>query len=296
MKTMKLKYRYMIAILLMASVTGCEDKLEVFEQPSSVPAPTALGTITSEALPGQIKLQWEVPADSNYSFVQVKYFDPLTKKNACHLVSIYANSLLVDGTRARYGEYEFSFQTFNSKNEGGEIKTIKAVSGKAQAVETITKSKIALTVAQLSSNYPEPTEGPIKNLLDGDANSFFHTRWSNPQHDLPHYIQVNLNESHENFCFYYQNRNGSQVGPEVLEVQISNDGESWETISTITSGLPSASKAEYTSDLFRPGKGFTYFRYNVTKTYGNSKYFNLAEFALYDAEIKIYDPETDEND
>lgn len=294
---MKFKYRCTTAaILLMALATGCNSELEIFEQPSSVTAPEAIGTVISEAFPGKILLHWEVPADSNYSFVQVKYYDHLTKKNTCCLVSVYADSLWVNETRARYGAYEFSFQTFNSKNEGGEIKTFKAVSGKALAVETITKNKIVLTADQLSSNYPEPSEGPIKNLLDGNAGSFFHTRWSSPQHELPHYIQVNLKEPHENFCFYYQNRNGSQVGPEVLGVQISNDGEHWETLSTITSGLPSAAKAEYMSELFRPGKTFTYFRYNVTKTYGNSKYFNLAEFALYDADIKVYDPETDEND
>mgnify|MGYP000795600327 FL=1 len=41
-----------------------------------------------------------------------------------------------------------------------------------------------------------------------------------------------------------------------------------------------------------PGKTFTYFRFNVTATSGNTKYFNLAEFKFYDVEVEVYDPET----
>lgn len=289
---MKLGIKYMMAALVMIGMCGCDDNLELFEVTGSTAAPVAVENISSEALPGQILLRWEVPAGAEYHYVQVKYTDPLLKKDVYRVASLGTDSLLIDNTRARFGEYEFRFQSFNYKDEGGEVKTIKAVSGKAPATQTVTLKKIVLKENQLSSNYPEPTEGPIKNLLDGNSNTFFHTRWSSPQYDLPHYIQVDLNEPHENFCFYYQNRNGSQVGAQKLEVQISNDGEDWETIETISSGLPSGAKEEYTSEVFQPGKTFTHFRYNVVKTYGDAKYFNMAEFALYDAQIDIYDPET----
>lgn len=289
---MKLGIKYMMAALVMIGMCGCDDNLELFEVTGSTAAPVAVENISSEALPGQILLRWEVPAGAEYHYVQVKYTDPLLKKDVYRVASLGTDSLLIDNTRARFGEYEFRFQSFNYKDEGGEVKTIKAVSGKAPATQTVTLKKIVLKENQLSSNYPEPTEGPIKNLLDGNPNTFFHTRWSSPQYDMPHYIQVDLNEPHENFCFYYQNRNGSQVGAQKLEVQISNDGEDWETIETISSRLPSGSKEEYTSEVFQPGKAFTHFRYNVVKTYGDAKYFNMAEFALYDAQIDIYDPET----
>lgn len=289
---MKLDIKYMLAALAVIGMCSCDDNLEVFEVTGSSATPVAVENIRSEALPGQILLRWDVPAGADYQYVQVKYTDPLLKEDVYRVASLGTDSLLIDNTRARFGEYEFRFQSFNYYDEGGEVKTVKAVSGKAPATETVTLKKIALTESQLSSNYPEPTEGPIKNLLDGDVNTFFHTRWSSPQYDMPHYIQVDLNEPHENFCFYYQNRNGSQVGAQTLEVQISSDGENWETIETISSGLPSGSKEEYTSEVFKPGKTFTHFRYNVVKTYGNAKYFNMAEFILYDARIDIYDPET----
>lgn len=67
----------------------------------------------------------------------------------------------------------------------------------------------------LSTDNQEPSEGPIKNLVDGNYNSFFHTRWSSPQKPLPQYIQIDFKEAHQVFMFWYRNRNGSQVGPEI---------------------------------------------------------------------------------
>lgn len=120
----------------------------------------------------------------------------------------------------------------------------------------------------LSTDDQEPSEGPIKNLVDGNYNSFFHTRWSSPQKPLPQYIQIDFKEAHQVFMFWYRNRNGSQVGPENLDIQISNDGEKWEGIKEILSGLPSASQAEYTSEGIDAGKSFTHLRLVVTKTFG----------------------------
>lgn len=45
--------------------------------------------------------------------------------------------MLIDGTRARFGEYEFFFQTFNSNNEVGEVRSVRAVSGIAPATYSL---------------------------------------------------------------------------------------------------------------------------------------------------------------
>lgn len=294
---MKRIYLYMLAWITIGGLAACSTNLEQIEAPNDYQnPPSAISNIAYEALPGQIALTWDVPADKNFYFLRVSYYDPLAKTNKSFLATPGNNRLIIDNTRQRYGDYEFTFQTFNRKNEGSAVQTIKARSLAAPITETITKKKVELVEGQLYSDNPEPSEGPIKNLIDGDSNTFFHTRWSAPQVDMPQYIQVTLNEALTNFQFYYQNRNGSQVGPEVLEVQISRDGMAWETISTISEGLPSGSRAEYTSEIYRITEPFTVFRYNVTKTYGDKKYFNLAEFALYDVMISIYDPETDEEE
>ena len=241
-------------------------------------------------------MSWEAPAENAFDYLQIKYYDPLTKEDVCKIASVGTTEMLIDDTRARFGDYSFYFQTFNAAHQGSAVTEVKAKSGEAPATTTEkSRTEVKLAGDQLSTNAQEPTEGPIKNLVDGNSGTFFHTRWSSPQLELPHYIQIDFKESHENFAIYYQNRTDntwtSDGRPSVVELQISNDAENWETVGTL-SGLPSAHSTEYTSDFVMPGKTFTYFRFNVTATSGNTKYFNLAEFKFYDVEIEVYDPET----
>lgn len=122
---------------------------------------------------------------------------------------------------------------------------------------------------------------------------FFHTNWHSPQVDLPHYIQIDLKEEHENFAFeYYTRDTGNTDGfPTSAELQISTDGEHWETVSTL-SGLPTTRQTKYASDFVMPGKKFKYFRFNVLTSSLNKKYFHIGEIAFFDADIEKYDPET----
>lgn len=296
---MKLKLKYSLAVMLVLLVTACDDKIEQFEQVGSIEMPASIDTkiVESEALPGQIKLKWKAP-EGNFAYLQIRYYDPLQKKDVYKIASKGTTEMLIDNTRARYGTYKFYFQIFNSAHKGGDINTVEAASGAALSVISVgEKTKTNITAGQLSTNDQEPTEGPIKNLIDGNSGTFFHTRWSSPQIPMPQYIQVNFNEPHENFIIYYMNRNnsGTSARASVADLQISNDGQNWEKVTTL-SGLPSAASAEYTSNYVAPGKTFTYFRFNVTATSGNTNYFNMAEFAIYDVKLNVYNPETDEKD
>lgn len=292
---MKLNLKYIAVACAIICMTGCDDKLEVFKATGSSAAPVAIAAsaVQSEALPGKIKLKWIAPQE-DYTYMQIKYNDPLLKKDVCKIVSIGTTELLIEGTRARFGDYTFYFQTFNAVHQGSAITEVKAKSGIAPTTLTeVKRTKVELTAEQLSTNQQEPTEGPIKNLLDGNTGTFFHTRWSAPQVDLPHYIQVDFNEEHEDFAIKYTTRNvGNKDGfPTVAELQISNDGENWETLSTL-SGLPTTSVTDYTSSFVMPGKKFRYFRFNVTAASQNSKYFHMSELSFYDVEVDVYDPET----
>lgn len=280
-------------ILAMLSFTACSGDYDSFVDTEKTikSKPTSVSNIASEALPGQIKLTWDVPADSNFYFLRISYFDHLTQEVKTSVASVYTNEIVFSDTRAKYGDYTFNFQTFNHLNEGGEVISVNAKSGIAPVTETITSVKVRLNDDQFSTDAQEPSEGPIRNLNDGNPNTFFHTRWSSPQIPLPHYIQIDLNESLTNFSFSYQNRNGAQVGPEHLKVLISNDGEEWTEVAEYTSGLPSASQALYNSPVIRNEEPFTYVRFLVTKTYGDKNYFNMAEFILYDVTIDTFDPE-----
>lgn len=292
---MKLNLKYIAVACAITYMAGCDDKLEVFEVTGTNIAPVAIAAsaVQTEALPGEIKLKWTAPQE-DFAYMQIKYNDPLQKKDIYKIVSKGTTELLIEGTRARFGDYSFFFQTFNVAHQGSAVTEVKAKSGIAPTTLTeVKRTKVELTADQLSSNYPEPTEGPIKNLLDGNTGTFFHTRWSSPQADLPHYIQVDFNEEHEDFAIKYTTRNvGNKDGfPTIAELQISNDGENWETLSTL-SGLPTTSATDYTSVFVMPGKKFKYFRFNVTAVSLNSKYFHMSEFSFYDVEVDTYDPET----
>ena len=80
----------MIAVSLFVGATGCDDKLETFEVVGSVTTPTAIAAsaVNSEALPGQIKLSWEVPSEGTFDYLQIKYHDPLTKEEVCKIASV----------------------------------------------------------------------------------------------------------------------------------------------------------------------------------------------------------------
>jgi hypothetical protein len=293
---MKITIKPLYAVCIMAVLAGCNDNLHVFEtEHSEAPAAINAADVHSEALPGQILLTWEEPA-GDYAYLQIKYYDPLTKADIYKVASKTTTQMLITDTRARFGDYTFYFQTFNTAHQGSAVQEVKAVSGPAEKTYTETgRSEVKLVESQLSTNAQEPTEGPIKNLIDGNSNTFFHTKWSSPQIPLPHYIQIDFDQAHGYFALYYQNRTDNtwttDGRPSVVELQTSNDGEEWTTVSTL-SGLPNKVGSEYTSTFVMPDHTYTHFRFLVTATSGNTSYFNMAKFSFYDVDVDIYDPET----
>ncbi len=287
---MKIDFRYtLVAACLAFGFGSCDDNLEAFTTGSaSTPAAFAESAIHYEALPGQIKLTWDAPTDAAYDYVKIKYYDFLQQKDVCLIASRYTSELVIDDTRARFGDYTFTFQTFNSQDEGGAVTTVKARSGAAPV--SLSYSKVTIAADQLSTDNQEPSEGPVKNLVNGSYDDFFHTRWSSPQKDLPQYFQIDFKETHTDFMIKYYNRKSNNKDGRVTEaqLQISDDGTNWETAQTL-SGLPTASGASYTSDIIYPGKSFKYLRFLVTAT-SSGKYFHMAEFEFYD--VNVYDPET----
>ncbi len=293
---MKLNIKYMIAAFTFLGMAGCDKNFKELETAGGgAPAAIELSTVTAEALPGQIKLTWEAP-EGDYAYMQIRYYDPLQKTNVCKIASKGTTEMLIENTRARFGDYTFYLQTFSADHEAGAVQELKARSGAMPASYTEkSRIKVSLTVDQLSCNYPDASEGYFDRLIDGKtANpSFFHTNWHSPLVALPHYIQINLKEEHENFAFeYYTRDTGNSDGfPTSAELQISTDGVQWETVSLL-SGLPAKRQTKYASEFVRPGKKFRFFRFNVLTSSQNKNYFHIGEIAFFDVEVETHDPET----
>ncbi len=284
-------------MLSLAAVTlslfSCND-YQAIEYPSiGTDHPSAVTNVVTDSLPGQIALSWTVPADSNYYYVKVSYFDPLTQKEIVRVASVYKDTLLIPNTRAKYGEYEFKFQSFNRSNIGGDPVTVKGVSGKAPATVVVTKTKIPLTAGRLSTNAQEPTEGAIANLLDGDLGTYFHTAWSvTPAPAGPYWLQVDLGKSVTTFQFYYGNRDNTNNKPQIIDLMGSDDGVNWQLIETINQGLPTGAKSEYTSDVITSAFSFSKLRLVVQATNNGTVFFTMSEFAVYEIVTSVYDPES----
>lgn len=261
--------------------------------------PSDISNITSESLPGSIKLYWDVPSDSNYYYVKVKYYDPRIKKDAVRLASVYADMIMIPDTRAKYGEYAFMLQPFSSTNTPGNTHTIQAVSGKARADTTYVNTKLALTENNVTSNDIQPSREP-KYLLDGDPATFFHSRWQNPQFPVP-YLEVNLDEPIEGgLKFYYSGRDNGRNYPTEIRIEASVDGSDWDVVETISDGLPNPTGeiAEYTSPtiLFGNTKKYNHLRFWITKTEDGRRWFVMSEFSLWEVKLIISDPEAPDED
>lgn len=129
--------------------------------------------------------------------------------------------------------------------------------------------------------------GGIAALVDNNYNTYFHTRWEGTKVNEPHYFQVDLGEGlkYEEFSFSYKPRENSPA-PTSMIVSGSNDGSQFNTLTTITSGLPSHTSGK-TYQSASITSSYRYLRFTVTGSqgpgenkYNNQYFFGMLEFDL----------------
>ncbi len=281
--------------------TSCEDKKEEI-------SPNDISNIIAVPGTGQITLKWDLPEDSSSIFyVKISYYDHKNKKDKSILASNNGDSAVITGLLKRFGEYEFTLQTYSETLTANLNKhNISAICNPVPPSYTFGEdmTEIPLTEAMLSTNAQEPNEGPIANLIDGNAETFFHSKWSGGGMDLPHWIDITLESATEygGISFKFQNRhNKDNDSPKTIEVYGSMNGAdgSWELLETVTNTL-FAKGEEFTSSRIslltfeqNHGQRPKSFRFSVTETADTDKYFAMAGFWLYGYETYIVNPETD---
>lgn len=281
------------ALVILLSCSNDDDSF-VNDKNAYTGNPGHVDNITYESLPGQIRLNWDVPADSSYQYVKIKYYDHLKKENVTLIASIYTNSILIDETRQKFGDYEFSFQAFNAKHKGGETKTIKAQSGRAPVIDKIVETKkIPLTVDQLSTNALEKTEGSLGGSIDDDPNTYFHSDWRGRPVIKPHYFEIHLKEPLTTFQIYCQNapaKKGSFMKD--VDIMISNNGTTWQTLVNLKGQFPTQMEP-YITDEIKAESPFTYLRWsvNISSSGATGVAWTLGTFIVYQTVHDIYDPE-----
>lgn len=291
---MKFKIKqYIATVVVIITTSSCDNKLEVFEPIGFNKEPAMVENITSQSLPGQIKLNWTAPT-SDYAYMRVQYYDFLQKKDISLLTSIGTTELIIEETRARFGEYTFKFQSFNGNHESSDIIEFAAQSGPAPTTTTVkSESKVKLEDNQLSTHLPLANGTTVANLLDGDVWSVINTAWEGDiAKERPHWIQIDLKEAMQIFRLMYTTADGPY--PTSMQIQISTDGKEWNVLSSYGETLPRENRKEWKSEILSAPQPFSFLRFAVTSSTSGSTgvTFKISELALYDVELEIYDPET----
>ena len=166
-------------------------------------------------------------------------------------------------------------------------------------IEEITE--IPLTLAMLSTNAQEPTEGSIANLVDRDSETFFHSKWSNAI-ALPHWIDVTFPSeiNYDSISFRFQNRhNKDNNGPKNMQVFGSSDGKIFESLVEINGITANERGAEYLSEKIslknfevKYGVKPKILRFSVLSIPIEESWFSMAEFWLYGHRTTVVNPET----
>ncbi len=291
---MKNILKIMLLSFITVSFVACDD-----DDVSPI-TPSGITEVAAFEMPGEIGLTWKREEPVNFEYIKIQYFDHLTKKDISILASKYTDTVIIKNTRAKYGDYNFTFQPFSSTKTGGNITNLVAKSGPYEAKITVSADgeEVELTEEMLSTDSQEESEGPIKNLIDGDPNTFFHSDWHG-QKPGPHSFQINLGEGHEveGFSFFYKNRaTNPNGGFKKLTIQGSNDGTNWTDIIIIDKGLPTDKGAEYTSEPIMANGKYSMFKFVCTESYSGKDWFHMAEFKFKEHEVITFDPENSPED
>lgn len=291
---MKLNIKqYIVALAVIITAGSCDNKLEVFEPVASEGEPAMVENVTSQPLPGQIKLNWAAPA-GNYAYMKVQYYDFLKKKDVTLITSRGTTELLIDETRARFGDYMFKFQSFNGNHESSKVLEFAAQSGVAPSTTTVkSESKLVLEPSQLSTHLPLANGTSVASLLDGDVWSIINTAWEGDAAKVrPHWVQIDLKEAMQIFRLAYTTADGPY--PTSMQIQVSQNGNDWDVLGSYGETLPRVNRKEWKSEVINAAQPFKFVRFAVTSSTSGSTgvTFKISELALFNVELEIYDPET----
>ena len=243
---------------------------------------------------------WTTPENADFYYIKVAYDDPVKGHRVLN-ASTYADSIMIDGLYAKYGDLTYTFTAVS--RDGGEkaLFTKTATAGKVPAViKDFEVGAIDLTAAQLWTDDQESSEGPIANLVDGNNATYFHMSWSAPS-AWPHYIRVDLGKKVKGVSFWYKGRNNNNNdNPKKMTILVSNNAgdtpaaaQAWEVGKLGSDVLPSGKAAEFTSPSFFSDQEFQYLWLQIEDAYSGSKWIAMAELSIKEMTRSIYDPENE---
>ena len=113
----------LMAVALVGTVASCSDDDNTTPR---VNIEESTVTVDSKQ-PGKVVFHWTTPENADFYYIKVEYDDPVKGHRVLN-ASTYADSIMIDGLYAKYGELAYSFTAVSE--DGGEkalfTKTAKA--------------------------------------------------------------------------------------------------------------------------------------------------------------------------
>lgn len=124
--------------------------------------------------------------------------------------------------------------------------------------------------------------GQVKNLLDNNTNTFWHSQWKDAMPGPPHWFVINMNASNvlKGIMFLDRQGVGSDGRPKDVKVEVSRDNTSWSEAASLT--LADNNKWQKIT-FSKPTEAVQYFKVTITSMYGAAsvKYSNMAELKVF---------------
>lgn len=154
------------------------------------------------------------------------------------------------------------------------VKTTQEVSVSSRA--RIPSAQISVTA---SSEETSGEDGAAANMLDGNAGTFWHSRWSSAATSYPHVLTFDLGTAEEVDGISYLRRGANQNGPiKGYEVAVSTDGQ---TFTPVTAGEWN-NVAEW-QDVDFAATTARYVRVTATSSISGTQFAAVAEMAIHGA-------------
>lgn len=146
-------------------------------------------------------------------------------------------------------------------------------------------SRAAWTVSSFSSEESVGEgagNGQVKNLLDNNNNTFWHSQWKDGMPGPPHWFVINMNAANvlKGIMFLDRQGVGSDGRPKDVIVEVSNDNTTW----TNVAGITLADNNKWQKITFsKPTAAVKYFKVTINSMYGAAsvKYSNMAELKVF---------------
>jgi len=131
-------------------------------------------------------------------------------------------------------------------------------------------------VVEYSSQETAAENGRATNLIDGDPDTYWHSRWSNSPATFPHHITIDMRATATVNGFTLTQRTGQRRVKDI-EISVSNDNASWQSLGEF---VLADTATPQNLDL-ASARSFRYVKVTMKSAHDGDQFAALAELSVY---------------